>query len=221
MVHIFDYILQFRYILAKGLLMTVWITALSVSIGLLIGFGISLCRISRLRMLRIASSVFVDVIRGLPVLVQLFWAFFVIPILFHANISSLTAAVATLTIYMGVISSESFRLAAQTIGREQFDACSALGMGYWTRSLFVIFPQTALAAIPPVVSNILSLFKESALVSALGVAELMFVGENIALRTARPSILLSIVAIIYFVFGFALARLAKYAEFRIRKRTAL
>jgi polar amino acid transport system permease protein len=86
--------------------------------------------------------------------------------------------------------------------------------------LYVIFPQALLRAVPPLLSNVVSLFKESALISSVGVADLMFVGQNISNSTARPVELLSAVAVIYFLVAFPLTRLVGVVEGRLLRRYA-
>ena len=105
----------------------------------------------------------------------------------------------------------------KSIERSQFDACTALGLPASTRTLFVTLPQAVLRAIPNLLSNVVSLFKESALVSAVGMADLMYVGQNIANNVARPVEILTTVALIYFAIGFPLTRAVSLVESRLLK----
>ena len=100
------------------------------------------------------------------------------------------------------------------------DACVALGLPRRARILEVILPQAVLRAVPPPLSNAISLFKESALVSAVGVADLMFSGQNISNNTAKPVEVLTIVALIYFVIAFPLIRLVTRVEQKMLKKVA-
>jgi polar amino acid transport system permease protein len=155
------------------------------------------------------------------VLVQLFWIFFCLPLVLGVELSNLASGIIALTLYMGAISSETFRASLKAVGREQLDACVALGLSPFVRTTSVILPQAILRAAPTLLSNCISLFKESALVSAVGMADLMFVGQNISNNTARPIEVLSIVALIYFAIAFPLTRAVTFIEQRILKRLAV
>jgi polar amino acid transport system permease protein len=171
--------------------------------------------------LRAVSSIYVEFFRGTPVLVQLFWIFFCLPLVLGVELSNLASGIIALSLYMGAISSETFRASLKSVGREQLDACVALGLTPWVRTTSVVLPQAVLRAAPTLLSNCVSLFKESALVSAVGMADLMFVGQNISNNTARPVEVLTVVALIYFVIAFPLTRAVTVIEQRILKRLAV
>ncbi len=107
------------------------------------------------------------------------------------------------------------------VGREQMDASIALGLPRSVRIVHVILPQAVLRAAPTPLSNGISLFKESALVSAVGMADLMFIGQNISNNTARPVEVLTAVALIYFVIAFLLTRLVTRIERGMLRKLAV
>lgn len=109
----------------------------------------------------------------------------------------------------------------RAVGREQTDASIALGLPRSVRIVHVILPQTELRAAPKHLSNGISLFKESALVSAVGMADLMFIGQNISNNTARPVEVLTAVALIYFVIAFLLTRFVTRIERGMLRRFAV
>ncbi|KAB0679133.1 amino acid ABC transporter permease [Aureimonas leprariae] len=217
----FSIVLRFQHALLLGLLTTLELTAICIVLGCAWGFLIALARTSGSRVLRAAASVYVEFFRGTPVLIQLFWIFFCLPLILGFELSNFTCGVTALTLYMGAITSETFRASLKTVGREQFDACVALGLSPWTRVTSVVLPQAVLRAVPTLLSNCVSLFKESALVSAVGMADLMFIGQNISNNTARPVEVLTIVAAIYFAIAFPLTRLVTVVERRILRRLAV
>ncbi|MBV7522502.1 amino acid ABC transporter permease [Ensifer sp. ENS12] len=218
---VFAVVLKFQEALFLGLWMTLKLTLICIVLGCALGFLVALARTSKNAILRAASSVYVEFFRGTPVLVQLFWIFFCLPLILGVELSNMTSGVIALTLYMGAISSETFRASLKSVGREQLDACVALGLSHWARTTNVVLPQAVLRAAPTLLSNCVSLFKESALVSAVGMADLMFVGQNISNNTARPIEVLTIVALIYFVIAFPLTRAVTVIERRILKRLAL
>lgn len=216
----FSILLKFSDALALGLWTTLKLTALCVVLGTSLGFLIGLARASENALIRVPASVFVEFFRGSPVLIQLFWIFFCLPLLLGVELSNLISATIALTLYMGAITSETFRASLRAVGREQMDACVALGLPKAAQILNVVLPQAVLRAVPTLLSNCISLFKESALVSAVGMADLMFIGQNISNNTARPIEVLTAVALIYFVIAFPLTRLVTRIERRMLRKLA-
>ncbi len=221
MAYDFSVVLRFQDALALGLWMTIKLTLICVVLGCSLGFFIGLARTSRSAFLRAVSSIYVEFFRGTPVLVQLFWIFFCLPLILGVELSNLASGVIALTLYMGAITSETFRASLKSIGPEQLDACVALGLPRRVQVTSVILPQAVLRAVPTLLSNCVSLFKESALVSAVGMADLMFVGQNISNNTARPVEVLTVVALIYFVIAFPLTRAVTLVERRVLAKLAI
>lgn len=217
----FSILLRFEHALLLGLWTTIKLTAMCIVFGCALGFVVGLARTSRNLALRMISSVYVEFFRGTPVLIQLFWIFFCLPLVLGVELSNLASGVIALTLYMGAITSETFRASLKSIGPEQMDACVALGLPRSAQVLNVVLPQAVLRAIPTLLSNCVSLFKESALVSAVGMADLMFVGQNISNNTARPVEVLTVVALIYFVIAFPITRAVSVVESRILKKLAI
>jgi polar amino acid transport system permease protein len=201
----FSILSKFQYALLLGLWTTLKLTVICIVLGCALGFAVGLARTSRNIALRAISSAYVEFFRGTPVLVQLFWIFFCLPLMLGVELSNFTSGVVALTLYMGAITSETFRASLKSIGPV----------------INVVLPQAVLRAIPTLLSNCVSLFKESALVSAVGMADLMFVGQNISNNTARPVEVLTVVALIYFVIAFPLTRAVSVIEARILRKLAI
>jgi polar amino acid transport system permease protein len=217
----FSIVLRFQDALALGLWTTLKLTLLCAVLGCSLGFFVGLARTASSGALRAVSGIYVEFFRGTPVLIQLFWIFFCLPLILGMELSNLASGVIALTLYMGAITSETFRASLRSVGREQLDACVALGLPRRVQIASVILPQAVLRSIPTLLSNCVSLFKESALVSAVGMADLMFIGQNISNNTARPVEVLTVVALIYFVIAFPLTRAVSLAERRILDRLAI
>ena len=214
----FGFILDYWSALLVGLATTLKRTVICVVLGMLLGFALSLMRTSENRLIYAIGSLYVEFFRGTPVLIQIFWIFFCLPLVLHVEIGSLASAIIALSLYMGAISCETFRAAMKSIAREQHDACVALGLVPLAKITHVIFPQTILRAIPTLLSNTVSLFKESSLVSAVGMSDLLYVGQNIATRTFHPVEILTTVAFIYFVIAFPLTRAVTIVEQRLLRK---
>ncbi|SDX31524.1 amino acid ABC transporter permease [Paracoccus sanguinis] len=214
----FSVLLRFTDALAMGLWTTIRLTLLCVVLGTALGFVIGLLRSGGNAVLRGLLGVYVEIFRGTPVLIQLFWIFFCLPLILGVELSNFVSATVALTLYMGAITSETFRASLRSVGREQLDACVALGLPRRAQIVNVIMPQAVLRAAPTLLSNAISLFKESALVSAVGMADLMFIGQNISNNTARPVEVLTAVAIIYFVIAFPLTRAVTVIEQKLLRK---
>ena len=217
-----DFTVVFSYwqALLQGLALTLVFTVGCAILGSLCGFLLSLLRGSHSRWLSVPAGLYVELFRGTPLLIQLFWVFFCFPVVFGIDIPPYVSVLLALTLFMTAITSETFRGALKSIPGEQHDACVALGLASWNKTVFVVFPQALLRAIPTLLSNVVSLFKESALISSVGIADLMFVGQNISNSTARPVEFLSAVAVIYFLVAFPLTRLVGVVETRMLRRYA-
>lgn len=217
----FSVLLKFTDALALGLWTTAKLTLLCIVLGTTLGFLVGLARTSGSRLLAGATTVYVEFFRGTPVLIQLFWIFFCLPLILGVELSNFASGAIALTLYMGAITSETFRASLRSVGREQMDACIALGLPRRVQVTSVILPQAVLRAAPTLLSNCISLFKESALVSAVGMADLMFIGQNISNNTARPVEVLTAVALIYFVIAFPLTRAVTLIERRMLKKLSV
>lgn len=217
----FSIILDFRMALFLGLLETLKLTVISIVFGTVLGFLVALARTSKSRVLFVISTSYVVLFRGTPVLIQLFWIFFCLPLILGINISNAVSAVLSLTLFMGAITSETFRASFNFVGRDQYDACVALGLPYRTQVQFVVLPQALLRSVPTLLSNCTSLFKESALVSTVGMTDLMFVSQNVANRTGHPVEILTAAALIYFVIAFPITRAVTRLETRTLKNLAM
>lgn len=217
----FSVLLNFSDALALGLWMTLKLTVLCIALGTTLGFLIGLARASENALVRVPATIFVEFFRGTPVLIQLFWIFFCLPLVLGVELSNFVSATIALTLYMGAITSETFRSSLRSVGRDQMDACIALGLPRRVQVVSVVLPQAVLRAVPTLLSNCISLFKESALVSAVGMADLMFIGQNISNNTARPIEVLTAVALIYFVIAFPLTRLVTRVEKGMLRKLAV
>jgi polar amino acid transport system permease protein len=214
----FSVLLRFVDALALGLWTTIKLTLLCIVLGTTLGFVIGLLRSGTNRIVRAVLGFYVELFRGTPVLIQLFWIFFCLPLILGVELSNFASATIALTLYMGAITSETFRASLRSVGREQLDACVALGLPRRAQIVNVIMPQAVLRAAPTLLSNAISLFKESALVSAVGMADLMFIGQNISNNTARPVEVLTAVAAIYFIIAFPLTRVVTLLEQKLLRK---
>lgn len=214
----FSAVLPYWNVLLKGLGITLVFTSIAGIVGALGGFALNLIRMSSGNRMKWLVSGYVNLFRGTPLLIQLFWIFFCLPAVIKVSLAPYVCVFLSLTLYTAAITSETFRGAIKSIASEQYDACVALGLTPYVKVVYVIFPQALLRALPPLLSNLVSLFKESALISSVGVADLMFTGQSISNATARPVEFLTTTALIYFLVAFPLTQLVGRIEHRFLRR---
>jgi polar amino acid transport system permease protein len=156
-------------------------------------------------------NVYVEILQGTPLLIQLFLVFFGLPLL-GIDVSSLLAAGVGLTLYASAFLSEIWRGCVDAIGRGQWDASAALGMKFVPQMRYVILPQALKIALPPTVGFLVQLVKSTAVASIIGFTELVKAGGNVANATFQPALVYGLVALIYFCLCFPLTSCARLLE---------
>lgn len=203
--------------LLEGLVLTLKLTLVSIVLGMVIGVLIAAMRLAHFPLLRWLSAGYIEVARCTPVLVQLVWVFYALPILTGVRLSGFTAAVVALTFNVSAFYGESFRSGIQAVPKEQVEAAEILGLSYLQRMRFVILPQATRIVIPVLLGLSVSLFKDTALVSVLGLSDLMNNSKTAALTVYRPMEILSVAALMYFLVAFPLTVVVRRLELRLSK----
>lgn len=197
-----------------GLKVTLQLALVSNAIGLTLGFGLCLLTLSRWFFLRWPAQLFIEFFRCTPVLLQIVWFFYCVPILFDVFIDPITMGVLALGLNLTAFNAEAYRAGVQAVPREHLDACVALGLRPWQRTLYVILPQALRSALPVLMTNGISILQQSALVAIVAVADLMYVGKSIATEAYRPLETYSLIALVYFALSLPVAQLVQWLEKR-------
>lgn len=199
--------------LLRGAVWTIVISAISGGIGTIAGVLLAIGATSRMRIARWLCSAYVYLIRGIPLLILIFFAYFGLPLAFPLlQISPFLTAVIALSVFAAAYMAEVFRGSIVAIDVGQQEAAQALGLGYWKEQIFVVLPQAFKIAIPPGIGFLISLVKDSSLVTVIGFVELTTAGGIISNLTAAPIKTYLIVAAFYFVICYAMSRFATYCE---------
>ena len=167
-----DLVLQDINLLLKGAYYTMLITLVAMSFGLIIGLFVALCRLTGNFILVKLAKVYVSIVRGTPLLVQIFIIYFGLPDV-GITLEPLTAAFISLSINIGAYLSETIRGAIISIPKGQMEAAMAIGMTYWQAMIRTILPQAIRVAIPPMGNTFIGMLKETSLVSVITVTELL------------------------------------------------
>jgi len=216
----FDFNVVFRYagVLTEGLVVTLKITCISITAGLILGMIIAIFRLSKNKIINVPFSIYIEFFRCTPTLVQIVWIFYCLPIILGIQLSGFFSGVTALTLNVAAFYAEAFRSGIQAIKSEQYDAAVALGFNKLQTLRYVILPQAVIITIPVILSNSVSLFKESSLVSTVAIADLMYQGRLVSTTTYRPIEVLTLVAIVYFVVAFPVTILIRSLETKIHSR---
>ncbi len=212
-----------------GVWVTLYTTIVAFIITLLTGLVGGLGRLSKNVIVRGISTLYVELIRGIPLLVQLIWWYFAFPVIiqslgrmihFHPLISyqanPYLMAILGLTFCYGAYMSEIYRAGIQSISKGQMEAARSLGMSYFQAMRYIILPQAIRVILPPVGNEFISLLKDSSLVSAVAVADLTRRGREFMSTNFNPIEVWSMVALIYLVGTLLSSRVVAWTEHRTR-----
>ncbi len=205
--------------LLSGLRLTVGMTFGSMAIALVLGLLLALGRINTQAWLRAPIIAFVELIRGSPLLLQLFYIYYVLPA-FGPRLTPIEAGLLGLGINYGAYLSEVFRAGIAAVGSGQREAAESLGMSGAQTMRFIILPQAWRIVIPPTGNYFVSLFKDTALVSTISIAELMFQGQLIASDTFRYMRIYSIVFVIYVIISIPASMGVRWLEWHFNRSHA-
>ena len=212
----FDLVVNSFPLFLLGAGVTVQITALSVGFGLLIGMFVGIARLSQVKLVKFLATVYVDFIRGTPLLVQIFLIYFALPMIIGQRIDPFIAAITACSVNSGAYVAEIFRAGIQSIDKGQMEAGRSLGMT-WTQTMrFIILPQAFKRIIPPLGNEFIAMLKDSSLVSVIGFEELTRRGQLIIARTYGSFEIWLTVAFIYLVMTLPISRLVDYLERRYK-----
>lgn len=202
-------------LLAEGLLLTVQIAAIVIVISTILGFPLAVARMSKHEIIRWPAQAYIEAFRCTPLLVQLLWVFYAMPALLGITIPAVPSVCIALTANVTAFMSEIYRAGMQSIPVEQVEAAQTLRLSRYHILRHIVVPQAFRQQIPTILSLDIQLFKDTSLVSALGVAELTFQGNILASQTYRPMEVFTTVAIMYFVIAFPLTVITSAIESRI------
>jgi len=184
--------------------------------GLLIGFPVAVMRILPHRLLRWPATVYVSLMRGTPLLVQMFIIYYGLPGI-GIEFTPVTAGILALSLNSGAFLSESLRGAIGAVSKGQWAASYSLGLGYWATLYHVVLPQALRIAVPAMSNTLISLIKDTSLVSVITLTELMLSTKEVIATTFQPLPLYLAAAAIYWVLSLLFEALQRRAEQRLNR----
>ncbi|MDB5539975.1 MAG: amino acid transporter permease [Devosia sp.] len=205
-----------------GLLVTLIISVFGICVSLPLGILLALGRQSKLPIIKTLCVAFIELIRAVPLITVLFMASIMLPLFMPqgTTVDKLLRALVGVTLFSSAYMAEVVRGGMQAIGRGQYEAAQALGLGYWRRMGFVILPQALKHVIPGIVGNFISLFKDTSLVYIVGMKDLLEAvkTKNDAIEWASPTQSVTgyiFAAAVFWIFCFSISRYSRYWERRL------
>lgn len=207
--------IEFLPILFQGVKLTIIVTIGSLLLSTVLGLMWALMRVSGIWLLDVSARVMVNFIRGVPIIVQLFYIYFVMPDL-GVTLTALQAAIIGLGIAYSAYQAENFRAGIEAIDHGQIEAAQSIGMGWWMVMRRVVLPQAFRIVLPPYGNVMIMMLKDSSQASTITVAELALQGKLIASSTFKNTSVFTLVAIMYLCMSLPLM----YLVTRLEKRAA-
>ena len=204
--------------LIGGLKVTLYIFAIAIVLGFVIGLVVALFRLSPFKILNWFAKVFVDIIRGTPFIVQLFFLYFGLNSLEWVSLDNTTAGIITVAINAGAYFSEIIRAGIQSIDKGQTEAARSLGLTSGQNMRFVVLPQAFRRMLPTITNQSIISLKDTSLLSVIGIADLTQQGEIQASATFEAFNVWLTVGVMYFVIIYLLTLLANFLERRFELR---
>lgn len=202
-------------LLLKGYAVTIEVTALSLIFALIIGLVMGLLRISGKPVLSAIASLYLNVIRGTPLLIQILFIYYGLPMAFGVKMEQFTAGVIAISINAGAYLMEIFRAGIESIDKGQMEAGRSLGFSYAQTMRLIILPQAVRRMTPAFVNQFIISLKDTSLLSVIGIMELTMQGQSIYAMNFKAFQILTVVAVMYFCLIFALTILSGWLERRL------
>ena len=202
--------------LLEGAGVTIALTVSTMAIALPGGMLLALLRLSPLAAVRAAATGVVEFFRATPLILQIYWVFYVLPAAFDISFSGFTTALVGLSLNVSAFNSETFRAGIQSIRPGQWNAAFALGMSPRQAMARIVLPQAAIRVLPSLASTWVSLFKDTSLVSIIAVGDLSYEALKIRSETYRVIEVLTAMAGLYFVMGYPQAKLVDWVHRKLK-----
>ena len=212
----FDFLPKYYTTYIDATVTTLKVSLIALLIGLLLGIVICLAKISTIKVLNVLATIYVEVIRNTPILVQIMIIYFALPEV-GISFTPFMSAIIALSINSGAYVSEIFRSGILAIDKGQMEAGRSLGLSYFQTMKFIILPQALKNSLPALGNEFISLVKESSIVYFVGVADIMFAANTVKNATYETFSPYLIAAAIYFIITSVLSFLVKRLEKKLEK----
>ncbi len=213
----FSFLLGQWHFIRQGLMGTLRLAITCVAAGMVLGLVFATARLSRFVVLRMIGTAYVEFFRNIPVLVQIFWFFFALPILTGTQPNAYTAASVAVSLYAGAYLTEIFRSGIQSIEQGQWEAARAIGFGYVGIMRNVVLPQAVRNVVPPMTSQVMEIVKTTTVASTIAYGETLYSAKVLSDQEFRPIETYTAVGVFFIVVLALLSALSILLEKRLRR----
>ena len=209
----FSFLIKYYPFFLDGIKLTLLLALITIIFGSILGLVICILKISKYKILRAIASIYIEIIRGTPLIVQLIIIHYVLKI----NMTELTSASIALSLNSAAYIAEIMRAGILSINKGQMEAAKSLGMNHFNAMKLIIIPQAIKNILPALANEFVVLIKESAIVSYIGLADLMYKANQIRSLTYLTLEPLLVAALIYLIITFTLSKFIHYFERKLNK----
>ncbi len=221
----FGFLSEYTEYFINGTKITISLSAVTLVLGFILGILVCLCKISKSKILRFISSAYIEFLRGTPLMIQLFIVHFGFPQLGikFPDINGISvefiSGVIAISLNSSAYIAEILRSGIQSVDNGQMEASRSLGFSYFMSMRYIILPQALKNSLPSLANEFITLIKESAIVSVIGIQDLMYSSDIVRGATFLAFEPLIITAVIYFVLTFTLSKLVGLLEYKLNNKT--
>ena len=208
-----------RWLLLDSFLTTLFLSAIAIVVGTFVGTLVSVLRALNIGVLNVVLRIYVEVFRGTPLLMQLFFVYFGLPML-GIEVDKFWAAFSAISLYTGAYVAEVLRAGVEAVPKGQVEAATALGLSFGQRLWYVVRPQALRVALPPLVGVYVAIIKNTSLATVIGYNELMRRAMELVLQYGRPLEVLLTVGCLYFIICFPISKFSEWIERRLARNGA-
>jgi His/Glu/Gln/Arg/opine family amino acid ABC transporter permease subunit len=218
---------NWRFLIVQGLLGfgafgggTLRLAIPAIVLGFLLGVLVGLCRLSQRAWIHYPAVVYVEFFRGVPLVMVIFWFWFLVPQITGERLPEYTVALTAFVVFEAAYLGEIVRAGIQSVSRGQSEAATATGLSYGQTTLHVILPQAIRNMIPSLVTQFIVLFKDTSLASIIGMMDLTKAAQTVSQREIRPFEMYLFIAVVYWLCTYGMSRLSRWLEKRMSPERA-
>ena len=192
----------------------------AIILGFCLGVILGLARLARRPWIHYPAAVYIEIIRGIPLVMVIFWFWFLVPVFLRRPVPEYWVALAAFVCFEGAYIGEIVRAGIQSVARGQVDAATATGLGYLQMMWSVVLPQAIRNMIPSLVTQFIVLFKDTSLASIIGMMDLTKAAQTVTARELRPFEMYIFIAVVYWIFTYSMSRFSQWLEIRMSPEKA-
>jgi polar amino acid transport system permease protein len=193
----------------------------AILLGFCVGIALGLARLAQRPWIHYPAAVYIEVIRGVPLVMVIFWFWFLVPVLIGRPVPEYWVSLTAFVIFEGAYIGEIIRAGIQSVPKGQVDAATASGLSYVQTMGNVILPQAIRNIIPSLVTQFIVLFKDTSLASIIGMMDLTKAAQTVSERELRPFEMYLFIAVVYWAITYSMSRFSRWLEARMSPERAL